>query len=92
MKRVSSLKSVLSVHGHIGHVSIAKVYSVLVTLHVLTFTPLLLVLGVIVTLKNLLLEPTGTFVEDGEELTGETLNLINVSILVHVGVPRPTLQ
>ena len=82
----------LSVHGHIGHVSIAKVYSVLVTLHVLTFAPLLLVLGVIVTLKNLLLEPTGTFVEDGEELTGETLNLINVSILVHVGVPRPTLQ
>ena len=82
----------LSVHGHIGHVSIAKVYSVLVTLHVLTFAPLLLVLGVIVTLKNLLLEPTGTFVEDGEELTGETLNLIDVSILIHVGVPRPTLQ
>ena len=82
----------LSVHRHIGHVSIAKVYSVLVTLHVLTFTPLLLVLRVIVTLKNLLLEPTGTFVEDGEELTGETLNLIDVSILVHVGVPRPTLQ
>ena len=82
----------LSVHGHIGHVSIAKVYSVLVTLHVLTFAPLLLVLGVIVTLKNLLLEPTGTFVEDGEELTGETLNLIDVSILVHVGVPWPTLQ
>ena len=92
MKRVSSLKNVLSVHGHIGHVSIAKVYSVLVTLHVLTFAPLLLVLGVIVTLKNLLLEPTGAFVEDGEELTGETLNLIDISILIHIGVPRPTLQ
>ena len=82
----------LSVHGHIGHVSIAKVYSVLVTLHVLTFAPLLLVLGVIVTLKNLLLEPTGTFVEDGEEFTGETLNLIDISILIHVGIPGPTLQ
>ena len=91
MKRVSSLKSVLSVHGHIGHVSIAKVYSVLVTLHVLTFAPLLLVLGIVMTLENLLLEPTGAFVEDGEELTGETLDLIDVSILVNIRVPGSTL-
>lgn len=81
----------ICVHGHVGHVSVAKVYPVLITLHVLPLAPLLLILGVIVTLENLLLEPAGALVEDGEELTGETLDLINVSILVYVRVPRPVL-
>ena len=82
----------LGVHGHIGHVPIAEVYPVLVTLHVLPFASLLLVLGIIVTLENLLLKPAGALVEDGEELACEPFDLIDVGILVHVGVPRPILQ
>ena len=81
----------MSVHGYVGHVTIAEVYPVLVTLHVLPFAPLLLVLGIVMTLENLLLEPAGALVEDGEELTGETLDLIDVSILVNVRVPGSTL-
>lgn len=81
----------LSVHGYVGHVTIAEVYPVLVTLHVLPFAPLLLVLGIVMTLENLLLEPAGALVEDGEELTGETLDLIDVSILVNIRVPGSTL-
>ena len=81
----------MSVHGYVGHVTIAEVYPVLVTLHVLPFAPLLLVLGIVMTLENLLLEPAGALVEDGEELTGETLDLIDVSILVNIRVPGSTL-
>lgn len=81
----------LSVHGDVGHVTITEVYPVLITLHVLPFAPLLLVLGIVMTLENLLLEPAGALVEDGEELTGETLDLIDVSILVHIRVPGSTL-
>ena len=91
MKRISSLESVLSVHGYVGHVTIAEVYPVLVTLHVLPFAPLLLVLGIVMTLENLLLEPAWALVENGEELTGETLDLIDVSILVNIRVPGSTL-
>ena len=81
----------LGVHGHIGHVPVAEVYPVLVTLHVLPLAPLLLILGVIVTLEDLLLEPAGALVEDGEELAREPLDLIDICILIHVRVPRPVL-
>ena len=47
--------------------------------------------GIVMTLENLLLKPAGALVEDGEELTGETLDLIDVSILVHIRVPGSTL-
>ena len=39
------------------------------------------------TLQDLLLELAGTLVEDGEELRGELLQLLQCGIRVHVRVP-----
>ena len=48
-------------------------------------------LCVVVRLKDLLLEPAGALVEDGEELPGELLNLVDVRGRVDVGIPRLAL-
>ena len=71
---------------------ITKVKSVLVTLSVLPRPPVLLLLGVIVTLEDLLLEPTGTLVKDSQELLSEPLNLLYVTSRVHIRIPRLALQ
>ena len=48
-------------------------------------------LCVVVRLKDLLLEPAGALVEDGEELPGELLDLVDVRSRVDVGIPRLAL-
>ena len=42
--------------------------------------------------KNLLLQPAWTLVEDGEELSSEPLYLVDVGVRVHVGVPGSVLR
>ena len=38
-------------------------------------------------LEDLLLEPAGALLEDGQELPGQLLDLVNVGHGVHVGIP-----
>ena len=38
-------------------------------------------------LEDLLLEPAGALLEDGQELPGQLLDLVNVGRWVHVGIP-----
>ena len=72
--------------------ALTKVQSVLGTLSVLPCPSVLLLLGVIMTLKNLLLEPARTLVKYCQELLSKPLYLLNVTGGVHIRIPGLTLQ